>query len=67
MRGKLAPVDLASMSVRIWNHVPAMQAMFKEEGIPFPRFSGSEMADLIAYMHGGGAPPALRTGMMGGG
>lgn len=48
MRGKLAPVDLASMSVRIWNHVPAMQAMFKEEGIPFPRFSGSEMADLIA-------------------
>jgi mono/diheme cytochrome c family protein len=27
---------------------------FKEEGVPFPTFKRNQMADLIAYLHGGG-------------
>ena len=46
------------MSGRIWNHVPAMLPHFQEEGIPFPIFSGFEMADLIAYLH---SEPTGRT------
>jgi len=57
MTGNLAPADLAGMTGKIWNHLPAMEAAFKEEGIPFPTFEDSEMADLVAYLHGGGPPP----------
>jgi hypothetical protein len=47
------------MSGTIWNHVPLMVHHFEEEGIPYPSFSANEMADLIAYLHGGGPPPAV--------
>jgi len=57
MRGKLSATDIADMSGTIWNHVPAMKAAFAEEGIPFPTFESNQMADLIAYLHGGGPPP----------
>jgi mono/diheme cytochrome c family protein len=60
MRGKLAARDIANMSGTIWNHVPLMVHHFKEEGIPYPSFSANEMADLIAYLHGGGPPPDVR-------
>ena len=56
------------MSGIIWNHVPGMLPHFKEEGVPFPTFSGNQMADLIAYLHGGG--PGVKPkqgGGMGGG
>jgi hypothetical protein len=57
MRGHLAAKDLADMTGQIWNHLPAMERALKEEKIPFPTFSKDEMADLIAYLHGGGPPP----------
>lgn len=57
MKGELAATDVANMSGTIWNHVPTMKAGFAEEGIPFPTFKSDEMADLIAYLHGGGPPP----------
>ena len=57
MKGRLAARDIANMSGTIWNHVPLMVHHFKEEGIPYPSFSANEMADLIAYLHGGGPPP----------
>ncbi len=68
MRGKLAVADVAAMSGRIWNHVPTMEKLFKAEKIPFPTFTGNQMADLMAYLHGGGPAPAARgsSGMMGG-
>ncbi len=65
MKGKLTAKDVANMSGTIWNHEPAMIARFKEEHIPFPTFSGNEMADLIAYLHGGGPPPDVKKGMGG--
>ena len=68
MRGKLAARDIANMSGTIWNHAPSMKHHFDEEDIPFPTFSANEMADLIAYLHGGGPPPDVPPGdEMGGG
>lgn len=64
MKGKLAAKDIANMSGRIWNHVPAMARFYKEEDIPFPAFRGNEMADLIAYLHGGGPPPNVSKARM---
>lgn len=34
----------------IWNHAPEMQKTFVKEGIPWPEFTGREMADLVAYI-----------------
>jgi mono/diheme cytochrome c family protein len=59
MMGHLSAAEVATMSGDIWNHLPAMISHFEEEGIPVPTFSGDEMADLIAYLHGG--PPAGMT------
>jgi len=35
----------------LWNHSYAMEAMMTARGVPFPRFSGSEFSDLIAYLY----------------
>jgi len=51
MRGHLSAREVANMSGNIWNHLPAMLPRFKEEGIPFPTFTGDQMADLVAYLH----------------
>ena len=44
----------------LWQHGPAMLARMKDEKLAWPRFSGPEMADLIAYLNssefGGGKP-----------
>lgn len=34
----------------MWNHAPAMQALMKERGLPWPEFRGNDVADLIAYI-----------------
>ncbi len=60
MTGHLSAREIANMSGDIWNHVPQMIHHFEEEGIPFPSFSDEEMADLIAYLHGG-APAGMGT------
>lgn len=63
MQGKLSATDVADMSGTIWNHVPVMEAAFEAEEIPFPTFEENQMANLIAYLHGGGPPPkAPKTG-----
>lgn len=62
MRGKLSATDIADMSGRIWNHLPVMIGAFKEEKVKFPTFQGHQMADLIAYLHGGGRAPSLKGG-----
>ena len=62
MQGQLGAAQIADMSGTIWNHVPAMKAAFAEEGIRFPTFKPNEMADLIAYLHGGGPPPDVPQG-----
>jgi mono/diheme cytochrome c family protein len=64
MKGELTGGEIANMSGAIWNHVPTMKEAFAEEGIPFPEFTGNQMASLIAYLHAGGPPPDMK--MMGG-
>jgi mono/diheme cytochrome c family protein len=64
MRGHLSAKDVADMTGQIWNHFPAMERALKEEKIAFPTFSGDEMADLIAYLHGGGLPPDVGASQM---
>ncbi len=60
MTGHLSAREIANMSGDIWNHVPQMLHHFEEEGLTFPTFSDEEMADLIAYLHGG-APAGMGT------
>ena len=42
-----SPVGLVTA---IWNHAPKMEKAFKKQGIPWPNFAGTEMADLVAYI-----------------
>ena len=58
MAGHLSAREIANMSGRIWNHMPAMLPHFQEEGIAFPTFIDFEMADLIAYLHSNASPGA---------
>lgn len=51
MSGHLSARDVAEMSGRIWNHLPAMLGHFEEEGLPVPTFDNGQMADLVAYLH----------------
>lgn len=61
MRGHLSAREIAGMAGTIWNHLPKMEPHFKEEGIPLPTFTTGEMADLIAYLHGGPPKGAAQT------
>jgi mono/diheme cytochrome c family protein len=40
------------MVAALWKHGPAMQLAMRRRKIPWPRFTGSEMADISAYLHG---------------
>jgi cytochrome c2 len=44
----------ASMVSALWRHGPAMLEKMKSQGTRWPRFDGSEMADLIGYLNSGG-------------
>lgn len=61
MSGHLSAREVANMSGRIWNHLPAMLGHFKEEGLAVPTFQDDEMANLVAYLHS-----AKMTGASGG-
>ena len=41
----------ASMVSVLWRHGPSMLAQMKTKGIGWPRFDGTQMADLIAYLN----------------
>ena len=43
----------ATMISVLWRHAPHMQEQMKVRGVPWPRFKGREMADLIAYLNSG--------------
>lgn len=61
MRGHLSAREIAGMAGTIWDHLPKMLPHFKEEGVPLPSFTPGQMADLIAYLHGGPPGGAART------
>jgi mono/diheme cytochrome c family protein len=45
------PFSAATMVSSLWHHGPAMLDQMKAKGIAWPRFEGSEMANLIAYLN----------------
>jgi cytochrome c2 len=42
-----SPIYLASA---MWNHAIIMEDMLEEKNLPWPRFSGNEMRDLVSYV-----------------
>jgi mono/diheme cytochrome c family protein len=49
MAGKMNSYGLATA---LWKHGPVMLARMKQTNIPWPQFSGNDVADLTAYLHG---------------
>jgi mono/diheme cytochrome c family protein len=49
MAGRMTSFDMAAA---LWKHGPAMLERMRLKKISWPRFSGTEMADLTAYLHG---------------
>lgn len=41
----------AAMVSALWRHGPSMLDQIKTKGLPWPRFEGTQMADLIAYLN----------------
>jgi mono/diheme cytochrome c family protein len=48
-----SPVELCSA---MWNHAPAMEALFHERGLPWPQFADNEVRDLVTYLRSAGKP-----------
>ena len=42
----------SSMVSALWRHGPSMLAQMNSQHVPWPRFEGSQMADLIAFLNG---------------
>jgi mono/diheme cytochrome c family protein len=40
------------MVAALWKHGPVMLNAIRQRNVPWPRFKGSEMADISAYLHG---------------
>jgi cytochrome c len=57
-----APLTGPGMVSVLWRHGPQMMEQMKDKGIPWPRFAGAEMANLIAYLNSRrGGKQCLRT------
>jgi mono/diheme cytochrome c family protein len=41
----------ATMVSALWRHGPSMLAQMKKDGVAWPRFEGTQMGDLIAYLN----------------
>lgn len=46
----------SSMVAALWHHGPAMLDQMKSKNIPWPRFEGRQMSDLLAYLNSGNKP-----------
>lgn len=44
-------VSLTRFAALMWNHGPTMWERMRERGIEFPRLTGQEMADVLAYLY----------------
>jgi cytochrome c2 len=49
MAGRMTSFEMVAA---LWKHGPVMLNRMRIQKIPWPRFSGSEMADLTTYLHG---------------
>jgi cytochrome c2 len=44
----------ARWASRMWSHTPRISQKAMERGIPYPRFTGDEMAHLLGFLRAGG-------------
>jgi mono/diheme cytochrome c family protein len=51
LEGRKLDFNSLSMISVLWDHGPAMLQQMKKRDIAWPRFTGSEMSDLIAYLN----------------
>lgn len=49
-KGQFSAILLAQV---MWNHSPEMASVMRGRGVPWPRLTGREMADLLAYLQTG--------------
>jgi len=56
--GRLSPVEVAQA---MWNHLPRMQGAMSLRGIEAPRFTGTELGDLVAFLRGEAASAGMPT------
>jgi len=47
----------ATWAATMWRHTPRMAAKALERGVLYPRFSGDEMLNLLAFLRSGGEKP----------
>lgn len=45
----------------MWNHGGEMAVVMRDSGVPWPKFTGREMGDLLAYLQTGAGSPAERV------
>jgi cytochrome c2 len=45
----------------MWNHAPTMERLVQEKGLPWPKFEGDEMRDLVEYVRSFAPETASRT------
>jgi cytochrome c551/c552 len=50
----------AAWAVTMWTHTPRMAAAASRQGVPYPRFSGDEMANLVGLLRNASASPVRR-------
>jgi cytochrome c len=51
VRERYSPITMASA---LWRHGPATVERLRQQGIPWPQFTGQEMANLVAYLNSRG-------------
>jgi len=49
--------SLFELATGLWNHAPMMEARMHESGLPWPKFEGRDMNDLLAYIQSLAAEP----------
>ncbi len=47
-RGLMSAIDMAQI---LWNHAPVMDEKIAEKVMRWPKFTGTEMRDIYAYLH----------------
>src|SRR6266567_2557742 len=52
LSARAEPLRPSSIAAVLWQHGPAMLEGMRQRNIPWPRFSKSEMVNLIAYLNG---------------
>src|SRR5206468_1868892 len=49
-RGRFSAIFIAQA---MWNHGGEMATVMRGQGVPWPKFTGREMGDLLAYLQAG--------------